>query len=210
MRQRKPRQEPSADQWNQQPSTWFPLWISALTHMNEQPDPGVICYIHTFTTAPECWWQTPAQNANNIWCKGIMGLPNEHRDSVSTNLQSVQVEYGRRKWRTSVNATQTICALRMPSAAALKRNNAFKRFISVNKTFFLMRVRLHTLRRGGGQKEFWIASVSSVRKSKRARRDAHGSASGLDPRDGTVARSHPGRSGVFLHHQHLEEIRWRY
>lgn len=46
-RKKKPRQEPAADELNQQSSTWLPLWISALMHIYEQLHPGVICYIHT-------------------------------------------------------------------------------------------------------------------------------------------------------------------
>lgn len=48
----KPTEEASADQLKQQSFTWLPLWISALTHMNEQPHPGVICYIHTHSQQP--------------------------------------------------------------------------------------------------------------------------------------------------------------
>ena len=73
------------------------------------------------------------------------------------------------------------------------------------QTLFLKRGPPHTLRRGG-QKEYKLASFSSVRKSKRARRDANKSASGFYSSEGTLDRSHPGSSGVFLLRQHLEDI----
>lgn len=90
------------------------------------------------------------------------------------------------------------CSFKVSFEVALKRNNASV----IKRHFWCVFLCTH-----GVKKNLW-SRLLALRKSKRARHDAHKSPRGLDWRDGTVVMSPPGRSGGFLLHQHLEERQW--